>query len=353
MTIRIIAAFFALAVVFALVSPVAAQNLCGASSSPCLQVLLLNWWDIAPGPNWDCWIPPACNFEFGCYCCQQRTFSASSSCSSPAADQETGCGCGKSCAGSPVNLANGNTYIMQTDMTIPGLGNGLALARTWNSRWPATQSGSALGIFGLNWRSSYEERVFMGSDGSIKYSRADGSFWSFGYNGTTGQWLVLAPANGGATLASGSNYWTLSVNNGEQRLFANSSGSLTSVVDRNGNTTQLSYDGLNRLVTVTDPGSRHLYFGYNNANYPYQATSVTSDFGVTLSYAYDQQGRLITVTKPDNTTISFVYNAQSLITAVKDSDGKILESHTYDSIGRGLTSSRVGGIDAVTVSYSQ
>jgi YD repeat-containing protein len=229
----------------------------------------------------------------------------------------------------------------------------VTLARTWNSKWPTTQTGFASGLFGLNWRSTYEERVFMGSDGSMKYLRGDGSFWSFGYDGTSGKWLILAPANGGATLASGGSYWTLTFNNGEQRLFANSSGSLTSIIDRNGNTTQLSYDGLNRLVTVTDPASRHLNLTYSNANYPYQATGVASDVGISLSYSYDQQGRLTTVTKPDNTTITFEYNAQSLITAVKDSTGKVLESHTYDSVGRGLTSSRAGGVEAVTVAYPQ
>jgi YD repeat-containing protein len=78
---------------------------------------------------------------------------------------------------------------------------------------------------------------------------------------------------------------------------------------------------------------------------------VTSDVAVSTSYVYDGLGRLTQFTKPDNTSISFEYNAQSLITAVKDYDNKILESHTYDALGRGLTSSRAGGVGSVTVSY--
>jgi YD repeat-containing protein len=62
---------------------------------------------------------------------------------------------------------------------------------------------------------------------------------------------------------------------------------------------------------------------------------------------------LAQVTKPDQTTVSFTYNSQSLITAVTDSQGKTLESHTYDSLKRGLTSSRANGVDAVTISYPQ
>jgi YD repeat-containing protein len=80
-------------------------------------------------------------------------------------------------------------------------------------------------------------------------------------------------------------------------------------------------------------------------------TGVTSDVGLSLSYAYDTQGRLVTVTKPDQSTVTFEYDANSFITAVRDSDGKILESHTYDSRGRGLTSSQANSVDSITVSY--
>ena len=48
-----------------------------------------------------------------------------------------------------------------------------------------------------------------------------------------------------------------------------------------------------------------------------------------------------------------MYRANSNITAVLDTDGRILESHTYDVLRRGLTSSRANGVDAVTVTYPQ
>jgi YD repeat-containing protein len=183
----------------------------------------------------------------------------------------------------------------------------------------------------------------------VKYARADGSFWSFLFYGSTPAYHLAAPANGRAALAYGTNNWTVTFENGEQRLFSTASGSLAQIIDRNGNVTQLSYDATNRLTTVTDPVSRHLYFNYGtNSNL---VASVTSDVSLSLSYLYDSQGRLVTVTKPDQTTVSFQYNGNSQITAVLDNDGKTLESHTYDSYGRGLTSARAGGVEAVTVSY--
>src|SRR5882672_7223988 len=258
-------------------------------------------------------------------------------------------------AGAPINLSSGNTYIIESDVSVPGLGGGLQLSRTWNSMLPSWQSSYAF-MFGINWRSSYEEHLITTSgDGYVKYLRADGSVWSFAIS-TTGApnvYKAAAPASDTTTtITNGSPSWTLTAQSGEKRLFDATSGVLKSIVDRNGNATQLAYDGSNRLTTVTDPASRHLNFTYVSPTSNLVST-VTSDVGLTLSYTYDGQGRLTQVTKPDNTTISFVYDAQNKITAVKDSDGKILESHTYDPMGRCLTSSRANGVDSVTVSYPQ
>jgi len=304
-----------------------------------------------PGPSLGCfWLGPSSipgDYDVGCW---------ESSCPPP--DWCSTCGNGVPTAGNPINLTNGNTFIQQTDVRIPGLGGGLNLERTWNSLWPSSQSGLEVGLFGPNWRSTYEEAVTVGSGNYTNYmvyTRADGGFWVFGpANGTT---LPLAsPANGNATLTLSNNgtQWTITFQNGEQRIFSYTGGSLTSIIDRNGNTTQLTYDtGGTRLITVTDAASRHLNFAYGSSYSSLLITGVSSDVGLTLSYSYDSQGRLVQVTRPDLTTISFTYNSQSLITAVTDSNGKLLESHTYDGIGRGLTSSRANGVSAVTLTYPQ
>ncbi len=252
--------------------------------------------------------------------------------------------------GNPISLATGNTYIEEMDVSVPGLGGGLKLNRTWNSAWPATQVLYQTGLFGDRWKSTYEEKIFLGSDHFVKYMRGDGDFWSFGLSSSGSAFTVAAPSNVNATLLAGTTSWTLTFQNGEKRVFDINSGLLTAIVDRNGNTTQLTYDTSNRLTTVTDAAGRHLYFTYGSPT-SYLVTQVSSDVGITLSYSYDTQGRLAQVTKPDLTTTNFTYNSQSLITSVTDSQGKVLESHTYDSQGRGLTSSQANGVGAVTISY--
>ena len=253
-------------------------------------------------------------------------------------------------AGSPICLATGNTFITQSDISVPGLGGGLNLTRTWNSILPV--SFLSVGMFGPNWRSNYEERVYLDTDNTVAYARGDGTLWSFVYDASQ-NFKTASPANTGATLHQGSTSWVLTFKNGDQRTF-DTGGKLISITDRNGNTTQLTYDSLLRLTTVTDAAGRHLYFSYATSGSTL-VTSVTTDVGLSLAYTYDGQGRLSQYTKPDNTTVSFQYNDTNpiLITAVLDSDSKILESHTYDSQSRGLTSSRANGIDSLSITYQK
>src|SRR5262249_52583125 len=81
--------------------------------------------------------------------------------------------------GGPINFTNGNVWVTQQDYSLPGLGGGLSLVRTWNSLWANTgATGSngpgTAGMFGHSWRSTYEERIMpLASSGSDKkYWRA-------------------------------------------------------------------------------------------------------------------------------------------------------------------------------------
>jgi YD repeat-containing protein len=254
--------------------------------------------------------------------------------------------------GSPISLSTGETFITQTDIRIPGLAGGLSLVRTWDSYWSANLVPFQVGVFGSNWRSTYEERIVMSTDNYVTYMRGDDLFWSFGTGGSTTSWTVMSPANAAAKLntdTSTNSYFTLTFQNGEQRRFDKTTGNLIAIIDRNGNTTTVAYDTSGRLSTVTDAASRYLTFNYTGNSS--LVSSVSSSVGISLSYSYDTQGRLAQVTKPDQTTVIFAYDSHSRITTVTDSNGKVLESHTYDTSNRGLTSSRANGVEAVTISY--
>jgi YD repeat-containing protein len=301
----------------------------------------MSWWSIDPVPfGWSYYQPYPGTFVYLLYAMKARCPVPCPSC------QETQ-------ASVPIKLATGDTYIEEQDISIPGLGGGLSLRRTWRSIWPGRLGSFQTGIFGAKWRSTYEERIVMSTDNFVTYLRGDGTFWTFGVGATYTSWVVSGPANAEAVLntdTSTNSYFTLTFSNGEQRRFDGTTGRLTTIIDRNGNTTLLTYDSSGRLTTVTDPVSRTLTFTYD-ATFTNQVASVSSSVGVSYSYAYDTSGRLIKVTKPDQTTVSFTYDSQSRITSVTDSNGKVLESHTYDNQNRGLTGSQANGVQAVTVSY--
>jgi YD repeat-containing protein len=331
----------------------AAANCSAQTTNPCYAAPITWWfWDQLPA-GW--WMVPGSS---GWFFYTITTHRATSECTPPPE-----CPCVKGGGGSggpgpgggstpmavkPIYLNTGDVYIGDSDLSVPGLNGGLGIRRSWNSIWPYIESLYSIGLFGPNWRSTYEERVFVGADNYLKYSRSDGGYWSFAL-GSSGAWVVASPINVPATLTQASTTWTIVFQNGEQRQFSTTTGFLTAIVDRNGNTTQLAYDSSNRLTTVTDPASRHLYFNYSGSSQ--LISSITSDFGVTASYSYDTSGRLVQVTKPDLTTVSYTYNSQSLITQVTDTNGKVLESHTYDSQNRGLTGAQANGVNAVTVTY--
>jgi YD repeat-containing protein len=211
------------------------------------------------------------------------------------------CNLGAATAGNPINLATGNTYIQQKDVTIPGLNGGLALTRTWSSTWPSNQTAYQVGLFGSNWRSSYEEGVYL-SGNFMEYVRGDGEIWFF--TGSGASWTLSSPAKVTATLSQSGGVWTLAFMTGEQRTFSVTSGSLTSIIDHNGNATTLTYDGSNRLTTIADPAARHLTFNYPNGS-SRLVSSVTSDVGLTVTYAYDSSNRLHIVTEQDGSTLTF------------------------------------------------
>jgi len=58
------------------------------------------------------------------------------------------------------------------------------------------------------------------------------------------------------------------------------------------------------------------------------------------------------VTYADGSTLNFTNDPNSsMILSVTDSQGKLLESHTYDAQNRGLTSTRANGVDSISLVY--
>ncbi len=121
-------------------------------------------------------------------------------------------------------------------------------------------------------------------------------------------------------------------------------GSLVAMLDRNGNTTTLTRaagGGLaGTLTKITSPNGRYLTFTYDAAN---RITQVTDILGRTITYTYDASGRLWKVTNPLTGVAEYTYDASHRLLTLKEPNGNIHVTNTYDANGRVATQTQADG----------
>jgi RHS repeat-associated protein len=139
-----------------------------------------------------------------------------------------------------------------------------------------------------------------------------------------------------------------------------------SQTDENGNTTNYTYDLLNRQTQVTFPGNILKTFTYDplgrltsaqNQNIGYtmgydqngRLTGITDTNGRAIAYAYDALNRKTQMTTPDGRTIAYGYDADSRLTQLQAGIGTF--AFSYDLLGRRTGLSYPNG-DTTSYSYS-
>lgn len=244
--------------------------------------------------------------------------------------------------GLPVNVTNGNVYLHQNDYQLPGVGFSIDVTRTYN------RHSSRIGLFGRGWSTAYDESLISLDSSVLRYIQADGKTFYFARPvGSTGPFEPLLGDFHGTLAPNGSGY-TLTLKDGSVREFS-SAGKLLSVTDQNGNQTSLAYDGSGKLTSVTDAFGRVLTFSSNSNG---RVLSISDTLGVIATYTYSSSNNLLlTATYADNSRYQFIYDGAFRLTTIKDALGNIIESHTYDSQGRALTSEKQGGVERYTLQY--
>jgi RHS repeat-associated protein len=205
----------------------------------------------------------------------------------------------------PVTVSTGNFWHTFADIAVPGRGTGLTFARTYNSL-----ASSVDGPLGYGWSFTYGVSLTQAVDGTVTVTQENGSTVTF----TPSAGGYSAPPRVQAALTANANgTWSLQRRAREQLAF-DAGGRLTSVSDRNGVATTLSYTN-GRLTTVTEPGGRALTLTYTGS----RVTQVSDTAGRSMSFEYgDGQGNLTAATDVGGGVTRFTYDAQHRLLTMLD-----------------------------------
>jgi RHS repeat-associated protein len=243
--------------------------------------------------------------------------------------------------GGPVDVTTGNMYLAQSDYYLPSVGAGLAVSRSYNSE------SAAIGLFGRGWSTDYDDNLVVDNTYLVHFRQGDGRVIYFFRGASTGAFTPVIPDFHGQ-VTQGTNGFTLTLQNNTGEQF-DANGKLLSLFDANGNTTSLTYGANGFLATVTDPFGRSLNVTTNSNG---RATSIADTTGTIATYTYGGGNELLSVTYADNSGIHFSYDGSYRLLTVTDALNNTVESHTYDSQGRAITSETQAGIDHYGLSYT-
>jgi len=245
----------------------------------------------------------------------------------------------KTTSKNPINYATGNKFFRQKDLGLDGPGLPLQFIRYYNSQ---REEASAAGY---GWSTSFSRHLEFPSADTITLVHDWGSETIFKQNA---QGIFVSITDEVKEIEAVSGGYELRLPDGGKNYF-NSSGALTEIQDRNGNTQLLEYLSA-RLAAVEDNFGQRQEFIYDVNGKLEKLISPVGDY----QFTYDLDGNLIEVVSPSLTSKKYVYediNDTHNLTSIIDENNNVEAAVTYDKYDRALTSELADGLNKVTVTY--
>jgi RHS repeat-associated protein len=223
--------------------------------------------------------------------------------------------------GSSVNYGSGSISHSQELFSAKGGQLPLVLSIDYHS------NPIAPGSIGNGWSHSYEQTLEIFKNGAV-------TFWG----GGTGRDYRLdkdnryfAPRDDYSNLSKNSDGgYLLTEKEGITRTFT-SSGQLTAITDRNGNTLKIMYEN-GKVARVFDPAGRTASFAYDLSG---KLSILTDPMGNNYLFTYTN-GFLTSFTAPDGGTWQYLYGPGGLLTSKTDPNG-YSSTYNYDANNRATT----------------
>ncbi|HYY99676.1 MAG TPA: DUF6531 domain-containing protein, partial [Pyrinomonadaceae bacterium] len=252
-----------------------------------------------------------------------------------------GGGCPGSSGPNPVDFSTGMKMENATDISFFGARGGLELTRVYTSDLAQTCDSCP---FGRGWTHNYAVRVsgsFVtgGAGRVIMPEEGTGRLFSYARTDPDGSLVFTTTATitqlGDALRKRSDGTYEYRESGGTLMRF-DASGRLTAKVDRNGNTTTLTYSGAN-LTRVTDAVGRSITLAYDFAG---RVSTATDPIGRVWRYTYEGtpgvagNPGLTTVTDPRGGVTRYGYVTGGRLASVTDPRGNFAKRLTYDDLGR-------------------
>ncbi|QMU76884.1 RHS repeat-associated core domain-containing protein [Streptacidiphilus sp. PB12-B1b] len=232
-----------------------------------------------------------------------------------------------------LDVANGDLVLSSTDLDVHGVGQDLALTQTYSTFFGPG------GTIGGNWFAAYDRYLQIFDNGVVAY-------------GSSGDSMNFTPATGGGytrppgytvalTKNSDGTYTLTHTDTGTKDAYS-STGQLTAITDRNGDTVTVAQNATGnggqagykltdtrsgRWINLTASGSggttwqatdstgRTVTYTETLTDGSATALSVTNTNGATTAYAYDSSGRITSLTTPAGNQTTFTYNSDNQLTS--------------------------------------
>ena len=257
---------------------------------------------------------------------------------------------------------------MMTDIPFGGARGGLSVSRTYTTDLANPVGGiSTVYRFGVGFKDNYDIRL----TGAFQANGAGRVVWPEQLNGRLFSYDAQLSAGGTPTFTStrttGQLGHTVRRIDASTLEYRSTSGfimrfephpngqyyRLKSIIDRNGNTTTLSYDGSNNLTSVTDAVNRSITFAYNAPNCPECVRTATDPLNRVTTYGYDTSKRLTQVTDALNKTMSYGYTGANQLASVTDRRGNVVKQIGYDANRRVISQTFAdGGVERYNYTLS-
>jgi len=223
----------------------------------------------------------------------------------------------------PVNTALGNFTLNHEDLSFKGRGLNFSFERFYNSQ------DTYEGALGYGWTHNYNLNIRMEENVAIvKYGDGRDEFYLQQPDGS------FVPQPGIHKTLSQNVDGTFMLGDKSQRVHNfDASGRLNAIVDKNGNTISLTYNG-GQLVTVTDPVGRQVHFLYDVES---RIVQLQDPLGRTVRFEYDENGDLVSAFDPMGHETTYTYDAQHQMLSATDPKGNVFVSNTYDAEKRVVT----------------